>query len=69
MTALSDLAQQAAIRLRQEPLRGANAGDFAGAQAAAEQAMALADAAGDRGQMAKFQAQREEYRAGRPWRE
>ena len=47
----------------------ANAGDFAGAQAAAEQAMALADAAGDRGQMAKFQAQREEYRAGRPWRE
>lgn len=29
MTALSDLAKQAAIRLRQEQLRGANAGDLA----------------------------------------
>ena len=47
----------------------ANAGDFAGAQTAAERALALADAAGDRDLAAKFQAQREAYRAGRPWRE
>jgi tetratricopeptide (TPR) repeat protein len=47
----------------------ANAGDFAGAQAAADRALALAEAAGERSLAAKFQAQREEYRAGRPWRE
>lgn len=47
----------------------ANAGDFAGAQAAVERALALADAAGERAMAAQFQAQREEYRAGRPWRE
>ena len=47
----------------------ANAGDFAGAQSAAERAMALAEAAGDSASAAKFRTQREAYRAGRPWRE
>ena len=47
----------------------ANAGDFDGARAAVDQALALAEAAGDRNLATKFQAQREAYRAGRPWRE
>lgn len=47
----------------------ANAGDFAGAQAAVDRALALAEAAGDPTAAVQFRAQREEYRAGRPWRE
>ena len=47
----------------------ANAGDFAGAQTAAERALALAEAAGDRDLAAKFRTQREAYRNGQPWRE
>ena len=47
----------------------ANAGDFAGARTAADQALALAEAAGDAALAAKFQEQREAYRHDRPWRE
>jgi tetratricopeptide (TPR) repeat protein len=47
----------------------ANAGDFAGAQTAADRALALAEAAGDQALAAKFHPQLEAYRLGRPWRE
>jgi tetratricopeptide (TPR) repeat protein len=47
----------------------ANAGDFDGAQVASEQALALAVQSGDRALVADIRAQREAYRAGRPWRE
>ena len=47
----------------------ANAGDFEGALAAVDRALALAANAGDPALAGKMRARREEYRAGRPWRE
>jgi hypothetical protein len=47
----------------------ANAGDFDGAIAAAERALALAAESGDPALAAKLRTRLERYRAGAPWRE
>ena len=47
----------------------ANVGDFDGAIAAAEQAVALAKRTGDWTLLSKIQGRLDGYRAGRPWRE
>ena len=47
----------------------ANAGDYAGAVAAAERALELAPGGGDVGLAAKVQRRLGEYQSGKPWRE